>query len=93
MSAASSGRRTPPPRQVAAGTAGRTEGELDALRSAVLSIAARHGLVSAERRAGVAACEVADRLRTLAVDLAAAADGEVADALLAALSAPVVEAR
>jgi hypothetical protein len=66
---------------------GHQEGRVEALRELVLSLVERHGSVTADQRERVAACADGELLRTLAVDLAGAADGQAAAALLARLPA------
>ena len=53
---------------------GRQEGRLEAARELVLTLADRHGAVSAELRARVQACVDPEALRELAVAVAGAGD-------------------
>ena len=62
---------------------GRVEGRLAEARELVLALADRHGRVADHLRGRVRACDAPELLRSLALDLADAADLDSVEALIA----------
>ena len=71
---------------------GRHQGQLECARAIVLTLVDGHGAVRDDLRARVEACDDPELLRTLATDVARAADRSAVELLLTRLSAKVVDA-